>query len=174
MKDKRTTGSAILFILIGTALLTLITSLTFFITSSQLFGMGYRDDVMIKPISFFISLSFLQVLGTGIGFKGRRPLPMWFGIISILISYILLVIGILDCKGKISMAVMPYATFGSITALVLLLGLLIFAFPSIVRGVKTFFAELPDRIRNSKYDKDIDARNLHNAAEDEINMYKGK
>lgn len=169
MKSNRSAGSAILFVLAGTVILSLASTLTFFLIMANTFELGYRDDILYKPMSFFISLSFLQALGTGIAFGLRRRIATWLGLISALISYVLLLINTLGCKGIPFDAVLPYAAFGVVSAVLLLLCLFCINLPAIVKSVVSFFKSLPQRIRDSRTDKELDARNLHNAADDEFN-----
>lgn len=168
MNDKRSVGSAILFTLIGTVVLSVIFSLSFFLICSKVFELGYRDDMLIKPLSFFISLSFLQALGCAIGFKTRRNILFWASIITTLASLVGLITGLLGCKGNLSEGVMPYATIGVVSVIVILATHFGIGIPAICNWFKNFFATLPEKRHEAKNKKIIDARNLHNAAEDEI------
>ena len=168
MNNKRSFGSAVLFTLIGTVVLSVIFALTFFILCSKVFDLGYRDDVLIKPLSFFISLSFLQSLGLALGFKTRRTLLYWGSIITALASYIGLIIGLLGCKGNLSEGVMTYAVIGVLSVIIILITHFCLGIPAIYNWVKNLFVTLPEKRHEAKNKKIIDARNLHNAAEDEI------
>ncbi len=169
MKKSRSAGITILFILAGTVILSLASTLTFFLIMANAFDTGYNDDIMFKPMSLFISLSFLQALGTGIAYGLRRRIAAWLGIISALISYVLLLVNTLGSKGVPFDAVFPYAAFGLISAILLLLCLFCINLPAIFKSVVGFFKNLPQRLRNRRSDKEMDARNLHNAADDEYN-----
>jgi len=169
MNKTQPFGRAVLIAAGITAGLTLLSALSFFLILSKAFDIGYMGDFIIKPLSFFISLSFLQALCVAVPFRNSRRVLMWIGIVCAFVSLVILVVSSLLSKGSPFEAVKWYAVFGTVSVIILLLINLCMSIPAIAEAVGRFFRDHfgPDRV-SKKSAKEIDARNLHNAAEDEV------
>lgn len=166
MTNKKTLGAVVTYTLISTVALSLIISLTFFIFCNKAFDIKF--NYLFKPITLFTSLSFLQSLAAGLGFRRKYKFLFEASIITILASYITLILSLLSCNGEIWLGVVFYAALSILSSALLIILHFILDIPSICRGLKSFFTTLPEKRYVAKNKKIIDARNMHNAAEDEI------